>query len=93
VSWARRRQQLPYDAATKTWTDTTTVSLEAHVEGYSFLMHESRGAMTKAASKATKLEKRLGEMLGGYQARAHALAQHIPDAFEKLQNAQVENFS
>jgi pre-mRNA-splicing factor CDC5/CEF1 len=95
VSWARRRQQLAYDAASKTWTDATTMSLEAHVEGYSFLMNESRDAMTKAASKATKLEKRLGVTLGGYQARAHALAKHITDAFEKLQNAQVdfESFS
>ena len=52
------------------------MSLEAHFEGYSFLMNESRDAMTKAASKATKLEKRLGVTLGGYQARAHALAKH-----------------
>ena len=95
VSWAHHRQQLAYDAARKTWTDTTTMSLEAHVEGYSFLMNESRDAMTKAASKATKLEKRLGVTLGGYQARAHALAKHVTDAFEKLQNAQVdfESFS
>jgi pre-mRNA-splicing factor CDC5/CEF1 len=56
VSWARPRQQLAYDAASKTWTDTTTMSLEAHAEGYSFLMNESCDAMAKAASKATKLE-------------------------------------
>jgi pre-mRNA-splicing factor CDC5/CEF1 len=90
ASWATVRQQLAYDAFSKTWVDPTNLSLPKRIEGYSVMLDESRDTMTKDASKATKAEKKLGVTLGGYQARSGALSKRIADAFEELQKTKVE---
>jgi pre-mRNA-splicing factor CDC5/CEF1 len=76
---------LVYDASSKTWLDSDSLSLEQRVEGYTTLLDESRELMTKEASKAAKAEKKLNVTLGGYQARSSALSKRITDAFEELQ--------
>jgi pre-mRNA-splicing factor CDC5/CEF1 len=90
MSWAAVRQQLSYDASTKTWVDPGSLSLEQRVEGYSALLDESRELMTKDAGKAAKAEKKLGVTLGGYQARSTALSKRITDAFEELRKTKVD---
>lgn len=90
VSWAAVRQQLVYDASSKTWVDSASLSLPQRVDGYSVVLDESRELMTKDASKAAKAEKKLSVTLGGYQARSNALSKRIADAFEELQKTKVE---
>jgi len=46
--------------------------------------------MTKQATKAVKLEKRLGLTLGGYQARSQTLATQLLSAHEDLQGSELE---
>jgi pre-mRNA-splicing factor CDC5/CEF1 len=46
--------------------------------------------MKKQATKASKLEKRLGVTLGGYQARSQALATRLLIAHEDLQSSELE---
>lgn len=90
MSWAAVRQQLNYDASSKTWVDPERLSLEQRVEGYSALLDECREMMAKDASKAAKAEKKLGVTLGGYQARSTALSKRITDAFEELRKTKVD---
>jgi pre-mRNA-splicing factor CDC5/CEF1 len=94
-SWAHVRQQLVFDVNSKTWTETFKLSAPQRVAGYTSQLEDSRNLMTKEASKASKLEKKLGVTLGGYQARSKALAKRITDAFEELQKTKVdlESFS
>ena len=90
MSWAVVRQQLGYDASSKTWLDPESLSFQQRVKGYTTLLDESRELMMKDASKAAKAEKKLGVMLGGYQARSSALSKRITDAFEELQKSKIE---
>ncbi|KJA27283.1 hypothetical protein HYPSUDRAFT_35122 [Hypholoma sublateritium FD-334 SS-4] len=90
LSWATVRVRLAYDAATKSWVEPATLTLEARVAGYTSLLEDSRTAMTKEAAKAVKVEKKLGVVLGGYQQRAQALAKRIEAAFAELQKGQVD---
>ncbi|KAF8933154.1 pre-mRNA splicing factor component-domain-containing protein [Dissophora ornata] len=51
---------------------------------------DKRALMTKQATKAGKLEKRLGVTLGGYQTRSQALATQILSAHEDLLSSDLE---
>jgi pre-mRNA-splicing factor CDC5/CEF1 len=46
--------------------------------------------MTREAGKMSKLEKKLGVTLGGYQARSKAFSKRISDAFDELQKGKVD---
>lgn len=89
-SWAAVRQRLAYDAGRRIWVEPGSLSGEEHVAGYAALLTESRELMARDASKAAKAEKKLGVTLGGYQARAQALAKRVAEAFAGLQGAQVD---
>ncbi len=90
ISWASIRQTLVYDSSTQVWVDPSTLSDEARIAGYSSLLEEKRGSMTREASKVAKLEKKLGVTLGGYQMRAQALSKRITQAFDGLQQSKIE---
>ncbi|KAG0297207.1 Pre-mRNA-splicing factor cef1 [Linnemannia gamsii] len=49
-----------------------------------------RSLMTKQATKAGKLEKRLGVTLGGYQARSQTLATQLLSSHEELLSSELE---
>lgn len=90
ISWARERERLSYDASTCTWVDPTTASLEARLAGMSALLDEDRDTMAKEAARASKTEKKLNLMLGGFQMRAGTLAKRLTDAFGELQRTQID---
>ncbi|KAF9002011.1 pre-mRNA splicing factor component-domain-containing protein [Cyathus striatus] len=94
-SWSSIRKRLVYDATSKVWVDAETLSLEERVVGYSAVLNNSRERMARDASKASKAEKKLGVMLGGYQVRAQALSTRITEAFEHMQktNIDLDSFS
>jgi pre-mRNA-splicing factor CDC5/CEF1 len=89
-SWAAVRQDLGYDASSKSWVDPGSLSLQQRIEGYTAILNDCRELMTKDASKATKAEKKLGVTLGGYQARSQALSKRITEAFEELRKIKVD---
>ncbi|KAH9483810.1 Pre-mRNA-splicing factor CEF1 [Psilocybe cubensis] len=90
MSWAFIKSQLVYNPSTKSWVERSSLSTEQCIEGYATLLEDNRGVMAKEASKAAKVEKKLGVTLGGYQARAATLVKRITTAFEEIQNKQVE---
>ncbi|TFY64438.1 hypothetical protein EVJ58_g2618 [Rhodofomes roseus] len=90
LSWAHIRQQLAYDASSKTWVEPSKLSEAARIAGYTALLDEARQDMAKEASKATKAEKKLSITLGGYQARSKALTKRIMDAFQEMQRTKVD---
>ncbi|KAG2132562.1 pre-mRNA splicing factor component-domain-containing protein [Suillus cothurnatus] len=90
MSWASIRQQLAFDTASRTWVEPSSLSAEARMVGYTTLLEECRGEMSKEASKASKAEKRLDITLGGYQARSKALSKRVTEAFDELVRTKVD---
>ncbi|TFK26362.1 Cc.Cdc5 protein [Coprinopsis marcescibilis] len=90
VSWASLRTRLAYHPKMKRLVDPEEVSEEERIEGYSLLLNEYRDAMGKMAAKAAKSEKKLNVVLGGYQARAHALTKRLMDGFTDMKQTQVD---
>lgn len=93
ASWASIRRQLAFNAASRTWVEPSSLSAEARIAGYTTLLEESRGEMSKEASKATKAEKKLEITLGGYQARSKALSKRVTEAFDELVRTKVDHES
>ena len=93
ISWAHVRQRLAFDNSTRRWVDPDTLSIDERIAGYTALLDECREQMSKEASKASKLEKKLGITLGGYQARNKALAKRVTDAFDELVRTKVDHDS
>lgn len=90
ASWASIRQQLAFNATSRTWVEPSSLSAEARIAGYTTLLEESRGEMLKEATKATKAEKKLDITLGGYQARSKALSKRVSEAFDELVRTKVD---
>lgn len=90
MSWARERERLVYDAKTRSWVDPTTLSLEARLAGASALLELDRETMAKEASRASKMEKKLNLVLGGFQMRASALTKRVTEAFAELQRTEID---
>ncbi|KAG6845046.1 hypothetical protein H0H87_001383 [Tephrocybe sp. NHM501043] len=90
TSWAAVRQKLAYDISSKTWVDPEDLSPSQRAEGFSAILDDSRNIMAKDASKAAKIEKKLGVQLGGYLARSQALSKRITQSFEELHKTQVD---
>ena len=90
ISWTTENDLLAYDAATQTWKEASSLSLDSRVAGYTHLLHTSHQLMTKEANKAGKAEKKLGVILGGYQQRTQALSERMTKAFSEMQTAQID---
>lgn len=90
VSWAYDRQRLTLNPHTKTWVDPDSLSLKDRISGYTVLLEECREQMTKEASKAAKLEKKLGITLGGYQDRSKKLSERLTNAFDELVRTKLD---
>jgi pre-mRNA-splicing factor CDC5/CEF1 len=90
ASWAGIRQNLAFDSSSKTWLSPRLLPLEKRAAGYVALLDENRETMTREAGKMSKLEKKLGVTLGGYQARSKAFSKRISDAFDELQKGKVD---
>lgn len=89
-SWAVLRKRLTLDPSSKLWVEPTAIPLEQRLMGYHTLLSECRDLMTRDATKAAKMERKLTVTLGGYQARSQALIKRLTDAFTELQKAQVD---
>ena len=85
ISWTTESDLLSYDTATQTWKEE-----DSRVAGYSHLLHTSHQVMTKEANRTTKVEKKLGVILGGYQQHAQLLSERVVKAFSKMQKAQLD---
>ncbi|KAF0491420.1 Pre-mRNA-splicing factor CDC5/CEF1 [Gigaspora margarita] len=50
----------------------------------------NRNLMIKEATKATKLEKKLNIILGGYAARSQTLSKNVSETFDEIEQAKIE---
>ncbi|KAI7822394.1 pre-mRNA splicing factor component-domain-containing protein [Gamsiella multidivaricata] len=72
------------------WDEIQKEIKELQQIGLAHQFTDKRALMTKQATKASKLEKRMGVTLGGYQARSQALATQLLTAHEDLQSSELE---
>ena len=93
ISWAHVRQRLAFDNNTRRWVDPDTLTLDERIAGYTALLDECREQISKEASKAAKIEKKLGITLGGYKARNEALAKRVTNAFGELAKNHLDHVS
>lgn len=90
LSWAHERERLLYDAETQRWVEPTALSLESRLAGFSALLERDRESMTRDASRASKAEKKLNVVLGGFQMRRNTLANRVVDAFAQMQRIKID---
>jgi len=60
------------------------------VAGLQKMFEANRQSMAQDAARATKIEKKLNVVLGGYQARSQVLRKQIVEAFDELESAETE---
>ncbi|KAJ2549426.1 Pre-mRNA-splicing factor cef1 [Coemansia sp. RSA 1933] len=66
------------------------ISPEAWIEKYKSELTSRREIMSEEASRATKVERKLGVILGGYQARSKVLDDKIAAAFKEFEQVRVD---
>lgn len=93
ITWDSLRHTLAFDASSRTLVETTTLSLDQRIAGYTLLLTEKREQMAKGANKAAKVEKKLNVTLGGYQLRSQTLSKRITDAFEEMEKTKTDHDS
>ncbi|KZT28630.1 hypothetical protein NEOLEDRAFT_1087121 [Neolentinus lepideus HHB14362 ss-1] len=90
LSWAFLRPRLVFNVSTKTWVEPSTLTDEERAAGFAASMDEIREQMSKEAGKSSKIEKKLGVTLGGYQSRYQALTSRISAAWTQLDKMHIE---
>ena len=88
--WKPAYDELTFDARTNTHVPTSTLTDAQKIAGYAALLEMSREQMTKDSTKAAKVEKKLGMVLGGYQARTTALTTKLSDSYAELARTRIE---
>ncbi|KAJ1670031.1 Pre-mRNA-splicing factor cef1, partial [Coemansia sp. RSA 2052] len=69
---------------------TETVSDAEWVEKHRLDLASRREMMAEEATRAAKIEKKLGVTLGGYQARSKTLDGKIADAYKAFEQAKLD---
>lgn len=88
--WKSTYEGLSFDAQSKSYVPTSSLSEEARIAGYAMLIDENRDKMQVESSKASKIEKKLGVVLGGYVARSKVLAGKMTESYEELARSRIE---
>ncbi|KAG9010952.1 Pre-mRNA-splicing factor cef1 [Tulasnella sp. JGI-2019a] len=93
--WATMRKAMAFDPTTRIWVEASSLSSEERAKGLAVLLEQNRERMEDEAAKASKTEKRLGKLLGGYQVRWQTLSKRLTDSFEEMNKTQIdlESFS
>lgn len=89
-SWAALKEELAYDTSSGRWVESSSLSQEARIAGYSSLLEEYRTTMGREAARAAKVEKKLGITLGGYINRSTDLTKRLATAFEQFTNTTID---
>ncbi|CEH15710.1 cdc5 protein [Ceraceosorus bombacis] len=84
------RKSVAWDARAGAWVDKSLLSEQQMLAGLEARLEAARSAMSQLSTSAAKDEKRLGKILGGYQARSKALSDKIKETSNALVEASVE---
>jgi pre-mRNA-splicing factor CDC5/CEF1 len=90
ASWVRLRGTLVLDTASGSWVPTEDLDADARAAGYKAALEERRATVGREASRAAKVEKKLGVTLGGYTARAEELGKRLGTASVAIRETAVE---
>lgn len=82
-----------WSAPLRRWVPRESLTDEEYRAGQAALLELAKAQMGEAATAASREERRLGKLLGGYQSRSRALAGSIREAAAKLGEAGVEQAS
>ncbi|KAJ2359452.1 Pre-mRNA-splicing factor cef1 [Coemansia erecta] len=72
------------------YTDADKVSERDWIEKHRHELIKRRERMTKDAARATKIERKLGVTLGGYQARSKTLGEKLQTAYKEFEQAKLD---
>lgn len=73
------------------YKNLSDVNKEEMIKSLKTQLESNRGKMSKDATKARKLEKRLGIVLGGYQGRGQRLRKDINEQWKALEQVTLEH--
>jgi len=88
--WRPSYERLAYDARTDRYVDKESLSDEERIAGLRALIEANRDKMASESAKAAKVEKRLGQTLGGYVARSKTLAGKLTEGHDELVRTRIE---
>ncbi len=88
--WEECLSQVLYMPAKKRYIRANLASKMERIQYMEKRLDVNRQHMTKEAKKATKIEKKLKILTGGYQSRAAGLIKQLTDAAEQLEQARLE---
>lgn len=80
-----------WSVSAHSWVPRSSLSDQEWRQGQSALLDLAREQMGDLAGKAAKEEKRLGKVLGGYQARSRTLAEEVKTHAHRLAEGEVEH--
>lgn len=84
------RNNMMWNADKGVWCDRSTLDSRMIVAGQSARLEAIRKEINRLANQATKEEKKLGKLLGGYQARSKSLAESILQSFRTMSEGEME---
>jgi pre-mRNA-splicing factor CDC5/CEF1 len=90
ASWVHLRGTLLLDTSSGSWVPADDLDANARAAGYKAVLEERRTAVAREAARATKVEKKLGVVLGGYVARAEELGRRLGTASVGIREVAVE---
>jgi pre-mRNA-splicing factor CDC5/CEF1 len=101
ASWVHVRSTLVLVAAEATgagasgtsWVPADGLDAETRAAGYKAVLEERRAAIAREATRAAKVEKKLGVVLGGYVVRATELGKRLGEAGGAIREAAIERES
>lgn len=89
-SWSALRATLSYDPQEKSWTEPGSLDIATLVTGLSSQLDGARNTMAREAIRASKVERKLATILGGYQTRAETLRKKVEDGYSGLFNMKAD---
>ncbi|PWN38230.1 uncharacterized protein FA14DRAFT_159891 [Meira miltonrushii] len=89
-SLKQARESLMWDTSRGVWCDRSLLSSKSIIAGQSARLESIRKEMTRLATQSAKEEKKLGKLLGGYQARSKALGDTIQQSFRTMSEGEIE---
>lgn len=94
TAWKPIVDSLAYDAGTNSYVDKSTLNKKDAAKGQTALLEMFKQRMTADAAKAAKQEKKLGTVLGGYQARFKTLSSKLASVYEQVDESllALDNF-
>ncbi|KWU44448.1 hypothetical protein RHOSPDRAFT_29242 [Rhodotorula sp. JG-1b] len=89
-NWRPSYERLAFDARSNRYVDEESLSDAELIAGFRALIESNRDKMASESAKAAKVEKRLGQVLGGYVARSKTLAGKLSENYDELARTRIE---